>query len=108
MAVLELQSEGEFTAKLQEAGDKLVVVDFFATWCQPCKMIKPTFAEFSEKYTDMIFCSIDVDEVEDVAQSKDITPLPTFIVFKCGKEVKRIIGSSVTALESTIKEAREM
>ncbi|XP_072114250.1 uncharacterized protein [Mobula birostris] len=108
MVVLELQSEGEFTTKLQEAGDKLVVVDFFATWCQPCKMIKPKFTEFSEKYTDMIFCSIDVDEVEDAAQSKDVKSLPTFIIFKCEKEVKRIIGSSVTALESAIKEAREM
>ncbi|XP_062905065.1 uncharacterized protein LOC134347015 [Mobula hypostoma] len=108
MVVLELKSQGDFTTKLQEGGDKLVVVDFFATWCQPCKMIKPKFAEFSEKYTDMIFCSIDVDEVEEAAQSKDVTSLPTFIIFKCGKEVKRIVGSNVTGLESAIKEVREM
>ncbi|PRD36130.1 UNVERIFIED_CONTAM: Thioredoxin [Trichonephila clavipes] len=54
----------DFKAQLNAAGDKLVVVDFHATWCGPCKMIAPFFQELSEQNTDVVFLKVDVDEVE--------------------------------------------
>ncbi|XP_072904682.1 thioredoxin-like [Hemitrygon akajei] len=107
MVVLELQSPDEFTAKLQEAGDKIVIVDFFATWCGPCKMIKPEFAALSEEFTDMIFLSIDADKFEDLAQSKGVTALPTFIIFMHAAEEKKIIGANKVELKAAIKEVRD-
>ncbi|XP_072904683.1 thioredoxin-like [Hemitrygon akajei] len=107
MVVLKLHSQAEFTAKLQEAGDKIVIVDFSATWCGPCKKIEPDFAALSEEFTDMIFCSVDVDEVEDLAQSKGVTALPTFIIFMHGAEEKKIIGANKVELKAAIKEVRD-
>ncbi|XP_059830798.1 thioredoxin-like [Hypanus sabinus] len=106
MVVLGIQSLDEFNAKLQEAGDKIVVVDFFATWCGPCKAIKPDFAALSEEFTDMIFCSVDVDEVQDIAESKGVSALPTFLIFMHGVEEKKVIGAKKSELESAIKEVR--
>ena len=76
----------EFNEILKTAGDKLVVVDFFATWCGPCRMIAPKLEAMSKTYTDVIFLKVDVDEAEDVAQKYDISAMPTFKFFKHEKE----------------------
>lgn len=57
-------SQQEFSARMQQADlkDKLVVIDFTATWCGPCKAIKPKFAALAEKYTSIECWSIDVDD----------------------------------------------
>ncbi|KAB0352993.1 hypothetical protein FD754_017850 [Muntiacus muntjak] len=53
-----------FQEALNSAGDKLVVVDFSATWCGPCKMIKPFFHSLSEKYSNVVFLEVDVDDCQ--------------------------------------------
>ncbi|ELK24579.1 Thioredoxin [Myotis davidii] len=53
-----------FQEALNSAGDKLVVVDFSAAWCGPCKMIKPFFHSLSEKYSNVVFLEIDVDDCQ--------------------------------------------
>lgn len=53
-------------------GDKLVVVDFHATWCGPCKIISPKFESFSDVYTDALFAKVDVDEVVVSSSFNDI------------------------------------
>ena len=71
----------------------VVLVDFFATWCGPCKMLAPIL-ENAEKEVEgkAKICKIDVDEAGDIAQSFGIMSVPTMIVFKDGKEVERMIG----------------
>ncbi|XP_067839669.1 thioredoxin-like isoform X2 [Heptranchias perlo] len=86
MGIQNIENWEDFQAKLKEAGDKLVVVDFFAVWCGPCKMIKPKFAEFAEQYTNVIFCQVDVDEAEDVAQNCGVNSMPTFQFYKNGNK----------------------
>ncbi|XP_051876123.1 thioredoxin-like [Pristis pectinata] len=104
MVVHHLCNMDELTAKLKEAGDKLVVIDFYATWCGPCNYIKPIYAKYSEEHTDVIFCSVDSDEAEDITVAYDIKSLPTFIFFKKEKEVDKITGADKSQLESKIKE----
>ena len=53
-----LETKADFDAALKEAGDKLVVVDFTASWCGPCQMIAPKFEELSKTYTDVIFYKV--------------------------------------------------
>ena len=69
-----------------------VVVDFFATWCGPCKMLGPVFEELSTEINDIKFIKVDIDEHEDLCRKYKVMSVPTLIVFYKGKEVKRNIG----------------
>lgn len=79
----------------EEDFDKLIekeaVVDFYATWCGPCKMFGPIFEEVSNENT-MNFIKLDVDNHNDIARKYGVMSIPTIILFKEGKEVKRFIG----------------
>ncbi len=69
----------------------LVFVDFYADWCGPCKMMSPIVDELS-KETDVKVVKINVDNSPEIAQKYGIMSIPTFIVFKDGKEYKKHIG----------------
>ena len=68
--------------KLQSTG-KLVVTDWFATWCGPCVNFKPTFEKMAKEYKDVLFCKIDVDEAKQLAAKYAIRSMPTFKVSFC-------------------------
>jgi len=81
-----------------------VVVDFFATWCGPCKAIAPKVGEFSETYKNVRFVQVDVDKQSQIARDLQVTAMPTFVLFKNGKLLSdRIRGANVRALEDAIK-----
>ena len=67
-----------------EIKDGIVFVDFFATWCGPCKMLSPIVDEISEEIKDVKFLKVDVDEEGDIASSYQIMSIPTLIIFKDG------------------------
>ena len=69
-----------------------VLVDFYAEWCGPCKMIAPIVEELSEELTDVTFAKINVDQAGEIAAAFNVMSIPTLIVFKDGKEYKRLIG----------------
>ncbi|KAH0628376.1 hypothetical protein JD844_009452 [Phrynosoma platyrhinos] len=96
----------EFQAELVSAGDKLVVVDFSATWCGPCKMIKPFFHSLVEKYPDVMFFEIDVDDAQEVAAHCDVKCMPTFQFYKNNKKVHEFSGANKEKLEETIKKLK--
>ncbi|MGH0123854.1 UNVERIFIED_CONTAM: hypothetical protein FKN15_073953 [Acipenser sinensis] len=62
--VQEIEDKDQFDKALKNAGSKLVVVDFTATWCGPCKSISPFFDALAEKYKDVVFLKVDVDEAQ--------------------------------------------
>lgn len=84
----------EFQKILKENGSKLILVDFYATWCGPCKMIAPVLEELSKKHLNVVFCKVDVDEAEDVAQNYEISAMPTFLFFKNGEKIKEVVGAN--------------
>ncbi len=70
-----------------------VIVDFWAEWCGPCKMLTPVFEEVSKDFNGkMKFAKIDVEKEEDLAKKFVVRGIPCLIIFKNGKEVERIIG----------------
>lgn len=70
----------------------LTVVDFFATWCGPCKMLAPILEETASEYTDVSFCKVDIDEEMSLATAYQIMSVPTLLFFKGGEVVKKSIG----------------
>ncbi len=69
-----------------------VLVDFFATWCGPCKMLGPVLEKFSEKRSDLKVVKIDVDENSDLAVKYGVQGVPTLLLFKNGEVVKQAVG----------------
>merc|ERR1712063_128446 len=92
--VKELKTKAEFDAELAEAGEKLVVVDFTATWCPPCQMIKPKFHELAEKEGEVVFVAVDVDENAETAEACGITCMPTFLFYKGGERKDELQGAN--------------
>ncbi|KAJ8588408.1 thioredoxin-like protein, partial [Rhizopogon salebrosus TDB-379] len=81
----------------------LQVIDFTATQCPPCQMIKPIFEALSKEHTHLNFIKVDVDEkVQEITQSYSIKTMPTFVFMKGGKEVHRLEGANPAALKSAI------
>mgnify|MGYP001620188438 FL=1 len=73
---------------------KTAVIDFFAEWCMPCLMMVPIFEEMSEKFKGKIkFAKVNVDDNQELASKFKVMSIPTIIIFKEGKEVKRFIGA---------------
>jgi thioredoxin 1 len=97
-----LSSKNEFDEKIKGT-DKLVVVDFFATWCGPCRVIAPKVAAFAEEFKNVEFYKIDVDEVSDVAQELTIKAMPTFVLFKGGERITEVVGANPGALKTAIE-----
>ncbi|KAJ3099414.1 hypothetical protein HDU97_003204 [Phlyctochytrium planicorne] len=93
--------------KSQINSGKVVVVDFYATWCGPCRVIAPKVEEFSQKYTDAVFLKVDVDEVPDVAESAGIRAMPTFQIFKDGKKIAEVVGADPVKLNAAIAKSVE-
>ncbi|CAH9067876.1 unnamed protein product [Cuscuta europaea] len=84
--------------------NKLMVVDFTASWCGPCKFMEPFIISMASKYTDVKFIKIDVDKVKEVATEYKVTAMPTFVLIKQGKEVDRLLGANKVELEKKILE----
>merc|ERR1712071_258413 len=102
--VYQVESKDDFKAQLVSAGDKLVVVDFYATWCGPCKMIAPKIEAMSKEFTNVVFIKVDVDEVEGVATDYDISCMPTFLFLKKSAKVAEFSGANEASLRKLVVE----
>ncbi|KAI4881219.1 hypothetical protein NFI96_033454 [Prochilodus magdalenae] len=102
--IVVIEDQEAFDKALADAGDKLVVVDFTATWCGPCQSIAPFYKGLSEKgdNANVVFLKVDVDDAQDVAQSCEIKCMPTFHFYKNGKKVDEFSGSNQAKLEELV------
>ncbi|XP_069486948.1 uncharacterized protein [Ambystoma mexicanum] len=100
--VKEIQDMKEFDDELAKANN-LVVIDFTAVWCGPCKKIAPIFEALSTTYTDVIFLKVDVDCNEELVARYAVTAMPTFVFIKNCKEIDRMTGYDPTKLETKTK-----
>jgi thioredoxin 1 len=98
------QSREHLRKVLEDAGSKPVVIDFYADWCGPCRMMSPKIEAYSKQYEgSAVFVKVDTDALGEVCDQCEVRALPTFCVFKNGKKVDQIVGANPTKLESSFK-----
>ena len=91
MSEKELDS-GNFNEEINSV-QKLVLVDFYATWCGPCKMLAPVVSEIAEEYKEKLeVYKVNIDENQELALKYDIMSIPTLMFFKNGEVVNTIVG----------------
>ncbi len=76
-----------------------VVVDFFATWCGPCKVIAPLYEKFANIFPEIVCLKVDVDESQELVDKYEIRAMPTFLFMKNGQVIKRVEGADIKEVE---------
>lgn len=91
MSVISL-NENNFEEEVLKS-EKPVLIDFWASWCGPCKMMSPVIDKIAEEMGDTVkVCKINIDEEQNLAVKYNVMSIPTFVVLKNGKEVSRSVG----------------
>jgi len=90
MPVMELTSQ-DFDQKKSE--NELLLVDFWAEWCGPCKSMHPIFSRMAKKYKSVRFARVNVDNAQDIAMRYGVQSIPTFIMFKNGEVANTMVGA---------------
>ena len=89
------------------ANNKLVVVDFSATWCGPCRALSPYIDELAIKHHHILFAKANIEETPIMANELDIKSLPCVIIFENGKEINRVVGFNKPKLQAIIENLSE-
>ena len=84
-------TEENFESEVLQS-DKTVLIDFYADWCGPCKVLSPIVEEFASENPDIKVVKVNVDEAQNLAINYEVMSIPTLVVIKDGKEVNRTIG----------------
>ena len=99
--IIEIKSAEQFEKEvINERG--VVFVDFYATWCMPCKTMAPIIEEISKEYKEVKFVKIDIDKNEELAIKYNVMSIPTMLIMKNGEVTKTFVG--VTNKENIVKE----
>ncbi|GMN40617.1 hypothetical protein TIFTF001_009844 [Ficus carica] len=99
-----INTQESWNQKLEEAkrDGKIVIANFSATWCGPCKMVAPYYCELSEKYLSLMFLVVDVDEMTDFSSNWDIKATPTFFFLQDGEQIDKLVGANKPELQKKI------
>jgi len=103
--VKEVVELDDFKALIAEASKegKLLIVDFHAQWCGPCKMIAPKIVAMADEMKDQcMFAKVDVDEAQEIAEEYEIQAMPTFLLFANGMKVASMAGANEAKLRDLI------
>ncbi|KAH8289782.1 hypothetical protein KR054_010788, partial [Drosophila jambulina] len=98
-----VKDKAELDQRISSAVKKIVILDFFANWCGPCKVCAPKLNVLADQYSEhVMILKVNVDENEDIAEDFNITSMPTFILIKEGEVLDTIIGANMDKLKKSM------
>mmetsp|Transcript_2020 Transcript_2020/g.3581 ORF Transcript_2020/g.3581 Transcript_2020/m.3581 type:complete len:106 (-) Transcript_2020:180-497(-) len=98
-----IESVADWDALMQESKEKAVIVDFYAVWCGPCRVISPIFEQNESSYPTIIFAKLDVDALSQISSKEQVSAMPSFFVYQNGQKVDEVIGANVAALTGVLE-----
>lgn len=99
-----IESREELEKAINEAGEKLVVIDFYANWCGPCKIISPKLEELSNQYADKaVVLKVNVDDNDELALDYNVTSMPTFVFIKNQQIIDIFVGGNPQKLTKNME-----
>ena len=98
----------EITDLIQIPNNKKVIIDFYATWCNPCARVSPIIDELAEKFENITFLKVNVDEADEIAAGFEISSLPTFVYLNLGNIVQRIEGANLADILTSIEKLDQL
>lgn len=104
MSDIRLINSQEYKEIIDTTNDKIVIMEFFATWCNPCNMLSPVMEEFSKKTNKVEVYKIDVDDNSKLADDLNIHSVPTLLFYKKGQIQKQVMGfQPLTSIEKIVE-----
>jgi len=106
--IIKIQDENEFNKLLTDFPQKIVIIDFWAVWCGPCKIFAPVFEKLHQEYQhEFLFVKINVDDNPNIALKYGVSSIPTTVFLKGGILLKSIVGSvNYTALKPILEQLK--
>ncbi|ESQ44769.1 hypothetical protein EUTSA_v10003293mg [Eutrema salsugineum] len=103
--VIACQTVEDWNEKLKAAQEskKLIVIDFTAVWCPPCRFIAPIFEEYAKKFLNVVFFKVDVDKLSDVAKAFEVEAMPTFIFMREEAILDKIVGAAKDEIHAKLE-----
>ncbi|GCA63148.1 thioredoxin [Kipferlia bialata] len=103
--VHEIKDAADFNSFVEKSTEKLLVIDFFATWCPPCKAIAPFFAQLAETHGGKVdFIKVDVDQHGSIAQTYGVKAMPTFVYVKNKQKVGAVQGANQAGIQAALQQ----
>lgn len=100
MSTRHLNNLNDFRAVISKPN--LTVVDFYASWCGPCKRIAPQIDELAQQKPDVNFVKVDVDQAREISQQYPVRAVPTILFFRNGSQVNKIEGADISRITSIV------
>lgn len=102
--MIELNNRKEFD-ELLKTEKRPIILDFYTSWCGPCKAITPHFSDLADMYKNICFVKVNCDDADDIAELFAVEALPTFVLLKNGMEVSRFCGGKHSQLDDMVRKA---